>query len=98
MIGGALAVSTKPLYERLKFLQNAMGAVPSPFDCYLALRGLRTLHLRMDQHSKNAAAIAELLMESGRVSEVFYPFLPTSPTYRVARRQMSQGGGCSRSG
>ncbi|MDA4136641.1 MAG: cystathionine gamma-synthase [Thaumarchaeota archaeon] len=93
MIGGALAVSDEALYERLKFLQNAMGAVPSPFDCYLALRGLRTLHLRMDQHSKNATAIAELLAENDKVSEVFYPFLSTSPTYRIAKRQMSQGGG-----
>ncbi|MDG6926676.1 MAG: PLP-dependent transferase [Nitrososphaerota archaeon] len=93
MIGGALAVSDEGVYERLKFLQNAMGAVPGPFDCYLALRGLRTLHLRMDQHSKNAQAIAELLQSDRRVSEVFYPYLADSPTYSIARRQMSQGGG-----
>jgi cystathionine gamma-lyase len=93
MIGGALAVSDEELYERLKFLQNAIGAVPSPFDCYLALRGMRTLHLRMDQHSKNAQAMAEMLQASTRVSEVYYPFLPSSPTYRLAKRQMSQGGG-----
>jgi cystathionine beta-lyase/cystathionine gamma-synthase len=93
MIGGALAVSDEELYERLKFLQNAIGAVPSPFDCYLALRGMRTLHLRMDQHSKNAQATAEMLQASGRVSEVYYPFLASSPTYRLAKRQMSQGGG-----
>lgn len=93
MIGGALAVSDEVVYERLKFLQNAMGAVPSPFDCYLALRGLRTLHLRMDQHSKNAMAVAEVLAASERVSEVFYPFLADSPGYRLARRQMTQGGG-----
>lgn len=93
MIGGALAVSDPVLYERLKFLQNAIGAVPSPFDCYLALRGLRTLHLRMDQHSRNALAAAELLDSSKRVSEVFYPFLPSSPTYKLAKKQMSQGGG-----
>jgi len=93
MIGGALAVSDEKLYERLKFLQNAMGAVPSPFDCYLALRGLRTLHLRMDQHSKNAQAIAEMLQANPKVSEVYYPFLTSSPTYRLAKRQMSLGGG-----
>jgi cystathionine gamma-lyase len=93
MIGGALAVSDEALFERLKFLQNAMGAVPSPFDCYLALRGLRTLHLRMDQHSKNAQAIAESLSADRRVAEVFYPFLSDSPTYKLAKRQMSQGGG-----
>jgi cystathionine beta-lyase/cystathionine gamma-synthase len=93
MIGGALAVSDEKLYERLKFLQNAMGAVPSPFDCYLALRGLRTLHLRMDQHSKNGQAIAELLEANPKVLEVYYPFLTSSPTYRLAKRQMSLGGG-----
>jgi cystathionine beta-lyase/cystathionine gamma-synthase len=93
MIGGALAVSDEKLYERLKFLQNAMGAVPSPFDCYLALRGLRTLHLRMEQHSKNALAIAEMLEANRRVLEVHYPFLSSSPYQRLARRQMSSGGG-----
>jgi len=93
MIGGALAVSEEPLYERLKFLQNAMGAVPSPFDCYLAMRGLRTLHLRMEQHSRNAMAVAEMLQRSRRVSEVYYPFLTSSPTYRLARKQMTLGGG-----
>ncbi|MDA4134898.1 MAG: PLP-dependent aspartate aminotransferase family protein [Thaumarchaeota archaeon] len=93
MIGGALAVSDEELYERLKFLQNAIGAVPSPFDCYLALRGMRTLHLRMEQHSKNAQAIAELLEASGRATSVFYPFLESSPTYRLAKKQMSLGGG-----
>ncbi len=93
MIGGALAVSDEEVYERLKFLQNAMGAVPSPFDCFLALRGLRTLHLRMDQHSKNALAVAENLQASRRVAEVYYPFLPSSPYHRLAKKQMSQGGG-----
>ena len=93
MVGGALAVSDEDLYGRLKFLQNAIGAVPSPFDCYLALRGMRTLHLRMEQHSRNAQAIAELLEGSGRATSVFYPFLESSPTYRLAKRQMSLGGG-----
>ncbi len=93
MIGGALAVSDEEVYERLKFLQNAMGAVPSPFDCYLAMRGLRTLHLRMDQHSRNALAVAEALEASPRVAEVYYPYLPSSPYHRLARKQMSQGSG-----
>ncbi|MGA2198648.1 MAG: PLP-dependent aspartate aminotransferase family protein [Nitrososphaerales archaeon] len=93
MIGGALAVSDDDIYSRLKFLQNAMGAVPSPFDCYLALRGLRTLHLRMEQHSKNAQMIAEMLQESGRATDVYYPFLRSSPDYKLAKKQMSLGGG-----
>jgi cystathionine gamma-lyase len=93
MIGGALAVSDESTFERLKFLQNAIGAVPSPFDCYLALRGIRTLHLRMEQHSRNALAIAETLEQSPLVSEVCYPFLRSSPTYSLARKQMYLGGG-----
>ncbi|MGA2666057.1 MAG: PLP-dependent aspartate aminotransferase family protein [Nitrososphaerales archaeon] len=92
-IGGALAVSDEEVYGRLKFLQNALGAVPSPFDCYLTLRGIRTLHLRMAQHSNNAQAVAELLEASGRASEVHYPFLPSSPYRSLAKEQMSLGGG-----
>ncbi|MDA4121661.1 MAG: cystathionine gamma-synthase [Thaumarchaeota archaeon] len=93
LIGGALALSDQELYERLKFLQNAMGAVPSPFDCYLTLRGIRTLYLRMVQHSSNALAIAELLEKSDKVRNVYYPFLRSSKTYKLARRQMVLGGG-----
>lgn len=94
LVGGAIATSDQALYERLKFLQNATGSVPGPFDCYLALRGLRTIHIRMERHSKNAAAVAEALSsDSGRVKEVYYPFLKGSPSYGLARRQMSAGGG-----
>ena len=94
LVGGAVVTSNQALYEKVKFLQNATGSVPGPFDCYLALRGLRTIHLRMQRHSKNAAAVAEALFrDSGRVREVYYPFLRGSPSYRVAKRQMSGGGG-----
>jgi cystathionine gamma-lyase len=94
LVGGAVVTSSQALYEKVKFLQNATGSVPGPFDCYLALRGLRTIHLRMQRHSKNAAAVAEALSkDSGRVKEVYYPFLKQSPTYKVAKRQMSEGGG-----
>jgi cystathionine gamma-lyase len=94
LVGGAVVTSSRSLYEKLKFLQNATGSVPGPFDCYLALRGLRTLHLRMERHSKNAAAVAKALSEeTGRVKEVRYPFLKKSPTYKIAKRQMSAGGG-----
>src|SRR5271154_422612 len=94
LVGGAVVTSSQSLYEKIKFLQNATGSVPGPFDCYLALRGLRTLHLRMQRHSKNAAAIAEALSEdTERVREVRYPFLKQSPTYKIAKRQMSAGGG-----
>ena len=94
LVGGAVVTSNQPLYEKVKFLQNATGSVPSPFDCYLALRGMRTIHLRMQRHSKNAAAVAEALSkDTRRVKEVCYPFLKESPTYKMARRQMSAGGG-----
>ena len=78
LVGGAVVTSSREHYEKVKFLQNATGSVPGPFDCYLALRGLRTLHLRMERHSKNAAAVAEALSrDTGRVKEVYYPFLRT---------------------
>jgi cystathionine gamma-lyase len=94
LVGGALVTSNEALYEKMKFLQNATGSVPGPLDCYLALRGLRTIHLRMERHSKNAASVAEALSKySGRVREVYYPFLRQSPSYKVAKRQMSAGGG-----
>jgi cystathionine beta-lyase/cystathionine gamma-synthase len=93
LVGGALATSDRKLYERMKFTQNATGAVPSPFDCFLALRGIRTLHLRMERHSTNAMAIAELLQRHELVRAVNYPFLPSSPTYPLAKRQMALGGG-----
>ena len=93
LVGGAVVTSSREHYEKLKFLQNATGSVPGPFDCYLALRGLRTLHLRMQRHSKNAAALAEMLSKDARVKEVYYPFLKKSPSYKVARSQMSAGGG-----
>ncbi len=94
LVGGAVVTSSEALYEKLKFVQNATGSVPGPFDCYLAMRGLRTLHLRMERHSKNAAAVTDALATNGRcVEEVYYPFLRQSPSYSVARRQMSAGGG-----
>jgi cystathionine gamma-lyase len=94
LVGGAVVTSNQALYEKVKFLQNATGSVPGPFDCYLALRGLRTIHLRMERHSKNAALVAEALSkDSGRVREVYYPFLERSPSFKVAKSQMSAGGG-----
>jgi cystathionine beta-lyase/cystathionine gamma-synthase len=93
LIGGALATSDDQLYERLKFLQNATGVVPSPFDCYLALRGIRTLHLRMERHSENALAVAKALQRNSMVETVNYPFLRSSPDYSLAKKQMRAGGG-----
>ncbi len=94
LVGGAVVTSSQAIYEKVKFLQNATGSVPGPFDCYLALRGLRTISLRMQRHSKNGAAVAEALSrDAGRVREVYYPYLRQSASYKLAKRQMSAGGG-----
>ncbi len=93
VVGGAVVVQDPELQERLAFLQNAVGAVPGPMDCFLVLRGIKTLAVRMDRHSANAQAVAEFLARHPKVKRVHYPFLPTHPQYEVARRQMKTGGG-----
>jgi cystathionine gamma-synthase len=93
VIGGFVAVNDEELADELRFLQNAMGAVPSPFDCYLVLRGVKTLALRMDRHCSNARAIVQLLREHDAVADVLYPGLPDHPGHEVARRQMRDFGG-----
>lgn len=93
VVGGALVTGDPDLYERLRFLQNAAGPVPSPFDVYLTLRGLKTLAVRMDRHCQNAATIAEFLFDHPAVGEVFYPGLASHPQHEVAAAQMSGFGG-----
>lgn len=93
VIMGVLATSNEHLYTRLTFLQNALGCIPSPFDCYLLMRGLRTLHLRMESHCKNAQKIAEFLSTHPNVETVIYPGLPSHPDYKVALRQQAGFGG-----
>ncbi|HXQ94212.1 MAG TPA: PLP-dependent aspartate aminotransferase family protein [Thermoplasmata archaeon] len=93
VIGGALVVRRKPLGERLRWLQNAVGAVPSPFDSFLVLRGLHTLGVRMRAHGASAHAVAETLAHSRKVARVLYPGLATHPQHRIAARQMSGYGG-----
>jgi cystathionine beta-lyase/cystathionine gamma-synthase len=90
---GLVALNDDKLHERLAFLQNAAGAVPGPQDCFLILRGLKTLHLRMDRHGSNAAAVAEHLAGHPKVSQVHYPFHASHPQQELARRQMRNGGG-----
>jgi cystathionine gamma-synthase len=92
-IGGAAIVKDDELAERLHFVQNSMGAVPGPLDCFLTLRGAKTLAVRMERHCDNAAAIARWLVESPAVSEVFYPGLESHPGHETARRQMRRFGG-----
>ena len=70
---GAVMLNDEPLYQRIKYLQNAVGAVPSPFDCFLVNRGLKTLHLRMKTHMSNALAVADALCANPRVVQVIYP-------------------------
>lgn len=89
VIGGAVCLSDRALYERIKFLQNAAGATPSPFDCFLTLRGLKTLALRMREHEKNAMRIAGLLKNHPRVRRVHYPGLSGHPGHEIAAGQMS---------
>lgn len=89
VMGGALVTGDDELGERLRFIQNAAGAVPSPFDCYLTLRGLKTLHLRMERASANALALARWLSTHPAIAHVRYPGLESSAGYALARRQMS---------
>jgi cystathionine beta-lyase/cystathionine gamma-synthase len=93
VVGGAIVGRDDTLRERLAFLQNAVGAVPGPMDCFLILRGIKTLPVRMDRHSINASAIADFLASQSKVKQVYYPFLPGNPHLDLARRQMRSGGG-----
>ncbi|MBO0679461.1 cystathionine gamma-synthase [Mycolicibacterium sp. S2-37] len=93
VVGGALLTNDQELDTAFAFLQNGSGAVPSPFDAYLTLRGLKTLVLRMQRHSENAARIAEFLDGHPAVDSVLYPGLPSHPGHEVAARQMSGFGG-----
>lgn len=93
VVGGALVTADPELHDRLRFLQNAAGPVPGPFDCFLVLRGLKTLAVRMERHCENAARVAEFLAGDPRVAEVLYPGLPGHPGHAVAHRQMSGFGG-----
>ncbi len=93
LIGGAIVTSDAEWIERLAFLTNAIGAVPGPMDCYLALRGLKTLAVRMHAHCDNARAIATFLVAHPKVTAVHYPGLSTHPGHDLAARQMSDFGG-----
>lgn len=87
VVGGAVVVKDADLGQRIYFLQNACGAVPGPWDCFLVLRGLKTLALRMEEHQKNGLAIAQWLEAHPKVERVMHPGLPSHPRYELARRQ-----------
>ena len=93
VVGGALLTSDEELDAAFAFLQNGAGAVPGPFDAYLTMRGLKTLVLRMRQHSENAALVAEFLANHPAISTVLYPGLPSHPGHEIAAKQMSGFGG-----
>ncbi len=93
VVGGAIMGLDPRLSETLKFYQNAIGAIPSPFDSYLLLRGIKTLHLRMERHSENAKRVALYLQDHSKVKRVTYPGLSNFPQYELARKQMVHAGG-----
>ncbi|MGD9483543.1 cystathionine gamma-synthase [Streptomyces sp. TRM70308] len=93
VVGGALVTADAALGEKLAFHQNAMGAIAGPFDAWLVMRGVKTLAVRMDRHSANAARVAEMLQAHPKVSAVLYPGLPGHPGHEVAAKQMRAFGG-----
>ncbi len=93
VVGGAIVTTQAEMHERLAFLQNAAGGVPGPLDCFLVLRGLKTLALRMDAHCRNAERVAQFLLTHPRARKVYYPGLIDHPGHDVAKRQMRGFGG-----
>ncbi len=93
VVGGVFITSRDDLYESVKFLQNSVGAVPGPQDCFLVMRGLKTLHVRMKEHEQNAFEIAKFLEAHPKVTKVLYPGLPSHPQHELARAQMHGFGG-----
>ena len=93
VVGGFLALNDDELADRIRFTQNAAGAIPAPFDCYLVLRGVKTLAVRMERHCSNARAIVAMLIEHPFVDRVLYPQLPDHPGHAAAAKQMRDFGG-----
>jgi cystathionine gamma-lyase len=93
VVGGIAVTNRDDLHDQLRFLQNAVGAVPAPMDCFLVMRGLKTLPVRMERHAQNAMVIARFLEEHPKVEKVIYPGLESHPQHALARRQMSGFGG-----
>ena len=89
LIGGVLVTNREDLHEKFKFIQKTIGAVPSPFDCWLNLLGLKTLHLRMARHSENGQTVAEFLEAHAKIERVIYPGLASHPQHAIAKAQMS---------
>jgi cystathionine gamma-lyase len=92
VLGGAIITAQQELHDQLKFFQNAVGAVPAPMDCFLTLRGVKTLAVRMDRHCENARKIAEYFSKHPKISKVYFPGLPTHPGHDIAKKQMKDFG------
>lgn len=95
VVMGVVTVNDDELNDKLRFIQNGLGAVPSPFDSYLALRGLKTLHVRMAKHEENALALAKFFESHEMVEKVLYPGLPSHPQHDIAAKQVARGAGGS---
>lgn len=93
VVGGFIGTNSKEDFEALKFNQNSLGAIPGPWDCFLTLRGTKTLHVRMQRHSENAMVLADWLSKHSDVEKVFYPGLKSHPQHEIARKQMKAFGG-----
>jgi cystathionine gamma-lyase len=93
VVGGIFITNDTALYDQMKFLQNAVGAIPGPQDCFLVMRGLKTLHVRMKQHAENAIQIARFLEKHPKIERVLYPGLESHPNHALAKKQMSGFGG-----
>ncbi len=92
-VGGAVIVKDKAIFDKLAFLQNAVGAIPGPLDCFLVLRGIKTLPIRMDRHAENASALVDFLAGHPKISQLMYPFHRSHPQVQIAKKQMRNGGG-----
>lgn len=92
-IGGCAVTNSEQIAEQIKFIQNSVGAVPSPFDCYLVLRATKTLALRMERHNENAMKIAKVLVDNKKIKKVYYPGLESHPQHELAKKQMRGFGG-----
>lgn len=93
VVGGALISNDEALHKQLAHFQNSCGGTPGPMDCFLVLRGTKTLHVRMDRHCQNALAVARWLETHPKVARVLYPWLPSHPQHAIAKKQMRAGGG-----
>jgi cystathionine beta-lyase/cystathionine gamma-synthase len=93
VIGGIVVTNNSEHFEKLKFIQNSAGAIPSPFDCWLTLRSVKTLAVRMERHQKNAVQLSNYLSNHPRIKKVFYPGLKTHPQYQLVQKQMKGFGG-----